>query len=146
MPTPYLPFAEGAPTSSGKIELYSKRLASYGLPALPTYVPLVEGPDDAEERDRHPHCGSQRTSDQRTDRSADDCTGDTAADRPYSDTALSQRGQRQDKSGHGHGGDDLGRFNEYGWLPASWSQGDRLWCESMEFVAVLWRSSRPCSK
>jgi anaerobic selenocysteine-containing dehydrogenase len=38
---PYLPFANGAPTPSGKIEFVS---ASGALPALPTYVPLVEGP------------------------------------------------------------------------------------------------------
>jgi anaerobic selenocysteine-containing dehydrogenase len=47
LPRPYLPFANGAPTSSGKVEFYSERLARQGQPALPTYVPLTEGPDDA---------------------------------------------------------------------------------------------------
>jgi anaerobic selenocysteine-containing dehydrogenase len=44
LPRPYLPFAQGAPTPSGKIEFYSERLAREGLPPLPTYVPLAEGP------------------------------------------------------------------------------------------------------
>jgi anaerobic selenocysteine-containing dehydrogenase len=46
LPRPYMPFANGAPTSSGKVELYSERLARQGQPPLPTYVPLTEGPDD----------------------------------------------------------------------------------------------------
>jgi anaerobic selenocysteine-containing dehydrogenase len=41
---PYLPFANGAPTASGKVELYSERMAARGLPALPTWTPLTEGP------------------------------------------------------------------------------------------------------
>jgi anaerobic selenocysteine-containing dehydrogenase len=45
---PYLPFADGAPTPSGKVEFVSERLAGRGYPALPTYVPLVEGPEHAE--------------------------------------------------------------------------------------------------
>ncbi len=44
LPRPYLPFADGAPTPSGKVELYSARLAARGLPALPTWTPLLEGP------------------------------------------------------------------------------------------------------
>ncbi|PYM28206.1 MAG: hypothetical protein DMD78_00555 [Candidatus Rokuibacteriota bacterium] len=44
LPRPYMPFADGAPTSSGKVELYSGRLAAAGLPALPTWTPLAEGP------------------------------------------------------------------------------------------------------
>lgn len=51
---PYLPFAEGAPTPSGKVEFVSESLAREGLPALPTYVPLVEGPDHAELTRRYP--------------------------------------------------------------------------------------------
>jgi len=47
LPRPYLPFANGAPTASGKVELYSERMAARGLPALPTWTPLVEGPDAA---------------------------------------------------------------------------------------------------
>jgi anaerobic selenocysteine-containing dehydrogenase len=44
LPRPYLPFARGAPTRSGKVEFYSESLATRGLPPLPTYVPLQEGP------------------------------------------------------------------------------------------------------
>jgi anaerobic selenocysteine-containing dehydrogenase len=51
---PYLPFADGAPTLSGKVEFVSESLAREGLPALPTYVPLVEGPDHAELIRRYP--------------------------------------------------------------------------------------------
>src|SRR2546427_7022893 len=48
LPRPYTPFAHGAPTPSGKVEFYSERLARPGLPALPTYVPLDEGPANRE--------------------------------------------------------------------------------------------------
>ncbi len=51
---PYLPFADGAPTPSGKVEFVSETLASQGLPSLPTYLPLVEGPDNAEAGRRYP--------------------------------------------------------------------------------------------
>jgi anaerobic selenocysteine-containing dehydrogenase len=51
---PYLPFAEGAPTPSGKVEFLSETLAREGLPALPTYVPLVEGPEHAALLERYP--------------------------------------------------------------------------------------------
>jgi anaerobic selenocysteine-containing dehydrogenase len=44
VPRPFLPFADGAPTPSGRVEFYSETLARQGLPPLPTYVPLVEGP------------------------------------------------------------------------------------------------------
>ena len=40
LPSPYRPFADGAPTPSGKVEFYSASLERHGLPALPTYVPL----------------------------------------------------------------------------------------------------------
>src|SRR3989454_1393273 len=43
LPRPYRPFADGAPTPSGKVEFYSASLARHGLPGLPTYVPLAEG-------------------------------------------------------------------------------------------------------
>jgi anaerobic selenocysteine-containing dehydrogenase len=46
LPRPYLPFADGAPTASGKVELFSARMAGRGLPALPTWTPLAEGPAD----------------------------------------------------------------------------------------------------
>ncbi|MGH7316246.1 MAG: molybdopterin-dependent oxidoreductase, partial [Candidatus Rokuibacteriota bacterium] len=51
---PYLPFADGAPTPSGKVEFVSESLAREGLPALPTYTPLVEGPRHAELIRRYP--------------------------------------------------------------------------------------------
>jgi anaerobic selenocysteine-containing dehydrogenase len=44
LPRPYLPFANGAPTPSGKVEFVSSALARDGLPALPTWTPLAEGP------------------------------------------------------------------------------------------------------
>jgi anaerobic selenocysteine-containing dehydrogenase len=44
LPSPYMPFADGAPTDSGRIELYSARRAAHGLPPLPTWTPLREGP------------------------------------------------------------------------------------------------------
>jgi anaerobic selenocysteine-containing dehydrogenase len=54
LPRPYRPFADGAPTPSGKIELYSASLAERGMPALPTYVPLSEGPESADLVTRYP--------------------------------------------------------------------------------------------
>ena len=54
LPRPYLPFANGAPTASGKVELYSERMAARGMPALPSWTPLVEGPDDAALAERYP--------------------------------------------------------------------------------------------
>ena len=44
LPQPYMPFADGAPTPSGKVEFYSPWLERLGLAPLPTYVPLSEGP------------------------------------------------------------------------------------------------------
>ena len=38
----------------GKVELYSERLAARGLPPLPTWTPLIEGPDDAALAGRYP--------------------------------------------------------------------------------------------
>ncbi|MBI2156695.1 MAG: molybdopterin oxidoreductase family protein, partial [Candidatus Rokubacteria bacterium] len=54
LPRPYLPFAHGAPTPSGKVEFYSERLAGQGLPALPTWTPLREGPDTPDLLARYP--------------------------------------------------------------------------------------------
>jgi len=51
---PFKPFADGAPTPSGKVELVSAALAAQGLPALPTYVPLREGPEDGDRARRFP--------------------------------------------------------------------------------------------
>ena len=38
-------FLKHLPTPSGKIELYSNKMAQDGYPALPTYIPLVEERD-----------------------------------------------------------------------------------------------------
>ena len=54
VPTPYVPFADGAPTRSGKVEFYSERLAQQGLPPLPTWSPLAEGPADEALSARYP--------------------------------------------------------------------------------------------
>jgi anaerobic selenocysteine-containing dehydrogenase len=54
LPRPYMPFAHGAPTSSGKVELYSETLARTGLPGLPTWVPLTEGPENQALARRYP--------------------------------------------------------------------------------------------
>jgi len=51
---PYLPFAHGAPTPSGKVEFVSSAFAQAGLPALPTWAPLVEGPENEEVCRRYP--------------------------------------------------------------------------------------------
>ena len=51
---PFKPFARGAPTPSGKVELVSESMAREGLPALPTYVPLREGPERADLARRYP--------------------------------------------------------------------------------------------
>jgi anaerobic selenocysteine-containing dehydrogenase len=54
LPRPYLPFANGAPTPSGKVEFVSETAAREGLPSLPTWTPLVEGPDNADLARRFP--------------------------------------------------------------------------------------------
>jgi anaerobic selenocysteine-containing dehydrogenase len=51
---PYLPFADGAPTPSGKVEFVSGTLAAQGLPSLPTWTPLAEGPDNEALARRYP--------------------------------------------------------------------------------------------
>jgi len=51
---PYMPFADGAPTPSGKVEFVSESLAREGLPSLPTYIPLLEGPENADGVRRFP--------------------------------------------------------------------------------------------
>lgn len=43
--TPKATYLDRLTTPSGKIELYSERMKQMGLPAMPTYVPLVEGYD-----------------------------------------------------------------------------------------------------
>ena len=51
---PYLPFAHGAPTPSGKVEFVSSAFAQAGLPSLPTWTPLVEGPENEVVARRYP--------------------------------------------------------------------------------------------
>ena len=51
---PYMPFANGAPTPSGKVEFYSRRMEALGQPPLPTWIPLREGPGNAELLRRYP--------------------------------------------------------------------------------------------
>jgi len=48
LPRPYMPFAAGAPTPSGKVEFVAAALAAQGLPVLPTWTPLAEGPARAD--------------------------------------------------------------------------------------------------
>jgi anaerobic selenocysteine-containing dehydrogenase len=54
LPRPFMPFAEGAPTPSGKVEFFSESLAREGRAPLPTYVPLREGPADPAIGARYP--------------------------------------------------------------------------------------------
>src|SRR5262249_56552329 len=54
LPRPYLPFADGAPTPSGKVEFVAASLAAQGLPVLPTWTPLAEGPAHADLVTRFP--------------------------------------------------------------------------------------------
>jgi anaerobic selenocysteine-containing dehydrogenase len=51
---PYLPFANGAPTPSGKVEFVSAAFAREGMPSLPTWTPLVEGPENEAVARRYP--------------------------------------------------------------------------------------------
>jgi len=48
LPRPYMPFANGAPTPSGKVEFVAASLVAHGLPVLPTWTPLAEGPARAD--------------------------------------------------------------------------------------------------
>jgi anaerobic selenocysteine-containing dehydrogenase len=54
VPRPFLPFANGAPTPSGRVEFYSETLRRQGLPPLPTYVPLRESRDNPAIGTRYP--------------------------------------------------------------------------------------------
>src|SRR5260370_18032455 len=54
---PYLPFANDAPTPPGKLEFLPETMPREGLPAPPTYLPLVEGPGHAALLEPFPlHC------------------------------------------------------------------------------------------
>ena len=46
-PTPYVPFTDGFPTASGKLEFWSERAARDGHDALPGYVPPAQTGDGA---------------------------------------------------------------------------------------------------
>jgi anaerobic selenocysteine-containing dehydrogenase len=54
LPRPYLPFADGAPTPSGKVEFYSRTFEALGQPPLPTYTSLAEGPANSVLARRYP--------------------------------------------------------------------------------------------
>ncbi len=54
LPRPYMPYATGGPTPSGKVEFYSATLEALGQSPLPIYMPLREGPQDAELAGRYP--------------------------------------------------------------------------------------------
>ncbi len=45
LPRPFVPFAEGFPTPSGKLEFYSERAEADGLDPLAGYVPPYEAAD-----------------------------------------------------------------------------------------------------
>jgi len=47
VPTPFVPFANGFPSPSGKLEFFSARMAEAGLDPVPTYTP----PHEAAQRD-----------------------------------------------------------------------------------------------
>jgi anaerobic selenocysteine-containing dehydrogenase len=47
LPEPFLPYQDGFPTASGKIEFYSEALAKQRLDPLPQYTPLQEGPENS---------------------------------------------------------------------------------------------------
>lgn len=54
LPDPYLPYQNGFPTPSGKIEFYSETLAQQGMDPLPHYTPLQEGPENLMLAARYP--------------------------------------------------------------------------------------------
>ncbi|MSP68133.1 MAG: molybdopterin oxidoreductase family protein [Alphaproteobacteria bacterium] len=45
LPTPYVPFADGFPTPSGKLEFHSEKAAALGLDPVPGYTPPAEVTD-----------------------------------------------------------------------------------------------------
>ncbi len=47
IPRPFLPFAQGFPTPSGKAEFFSKAMEESGLPPIATHVPTAEGCETA---------------------------------------------------------------------------------------------------
>ncbi|HEX2441388.1 MAG TPA: molybdopterin oxidoreductase family protein [Methylomirabilota bacterium] len=49
VPTPFVPFAEGFPTPSGKLQFVSPRMVEAGLDPVPTYTPPAEAAQDRTE-------------------------------------------------------------------------------------------------
>lgn len=49
VPSPFMPFADGYPTPSGKIELFSEAMLKAGLDPLPGHYPPAESPDGSPE-------------------------------------------------------------------------------------------------
>jgi len=61
IPKPFLPFAEGFPTPSGKAEFFSEALDEIGLPAVATHVPSLEGCEAVGPGSKFPlHCITPR--------------------------------------------------------------------------------------
>jgi anaerobic selenocysteine-containing dehydrogenase len=57
LPKPFLPFKDGFPTSSGKVEFYSEALAREGFPPVATHVPIREGLETLKDGARYSlHC------------------------------------------------------------------------------------------
>ena len=54
VPTPFVPFADGFPTPSGRCEFVSPRMAEVGLDPVPTYTPPYEAADDGALARRYP--------------------------------------------------------------------------------------------
>ena len=55
VPTPFVPFADGFPTESGRLEFYSQRLADLGQDPVPAYTPPYEAAQhDTELARRYP--------------------------------------------------------------------------------------------
>jgi anaerobic selenocysteine-containing dehydrogenase len=53
-PDPFVPFATGFPTPSGRLEFVSARMAEAGLPAVAGYTPPYEAVDEAPARAEYP--------------------------------------------------------------------------------------------
>ncbi|NIQ40395.1 MAG: molybdopterin-dependent oxidoreductase [Proteobacteria bacterium] len=57
IPKPFLPFENGFPTPSGKVEFYSETLARKGFPPVATHVPTREGCESVQTGDKFTlHC------------------------------------------------------------------------------------------
>ncbi len=57
LPRPFLPFENGFPTPSGKVEFYSEALAREGFPPVATHIPIREGLETMKDGERYAlHC------------------------------------------------------------------------------------------